>query len=560
MHYCRKSTACFVSSSFKLFTLCLLTTYFVYIEIRARITDNWDSTRKIGFSQTGVCSSNGGIFGSIKYGVSLYSISFYESNGVVPICEKMVDKISGNSICFNNLVYLQCQSSLLSLSSDQSIESLTNKFSGSSRSYFPNSLFITIAGFLCIALTYLFEDNGRDFVLDNEGRFSSRVDKLIMVKVNAILTIGIVIVLFVSASTFILIHPENCSLSFHSNVPGDSNFCATLNSCGVGVEISSVISPDDFLVQNYKSFTSFFGIMLSISVMLMCNKDYQRDREHGRIIPGAEDFQRDLYPNIVANNVRLNIWRRDSSASENYYRNRQNELVREISTRQLLRSAMENMPSEWKIVTMTELQSITERVDCSICLGSLSPTIAISRPQFLGSRSSSYHCNSQTHLNLSGNRNGRSMEPEQSITIVDYNSDGDIQMGEVANRSGGADIEAAVTSVVDNSPINNNRPSLSSCSSFNSILNATTAIGAVHPLGSLSDDNDLLSYPRGTSTAVATSSDVVKLPCKHMFHISCMLEWYAAQPNRATCPMCRQNVLLNNDQNVSDNNSNNSTN
>ena len=37
------------------------------------------------------------------------------------------------------------------------------------------------------------------------------------------------------------------------------------------------------------------------------------------------------------------------------------------------------------------------------------------------------------------------------------------------------------------------------------------------------------------------SSDVRKLPCKHLFHAKCIDEWLGAQGSQPNCPLCKQN-------------------
>ena len=38
-----------------------------------------------------------------------------------------------------------------------------------------------------------------------------------------------------------------------------------------------------------------------------------------------------------------------------------------------------------------------------------------------------------------------------------------------------------------------------------------------------------------------TNENVVNLPCNHIFHVSCIKDWFA---EHTTCPVCRDNLML----------------
>lgn len=262
-------------------------------------------------------------------------------------------------------------------------------------------------------------------------------------------------------------------------------FCEYLLECGSTV--SSVITPTEQGIRNYRNISSTLNLLLVFSSILRLTVKesdiYNARRHRGQVLPTTpiENFLIALNIEIDNNritNIQQPVFRRihDMLWLRRMTSNDTTSYERFLNQMDAINFRM-NMIQQWKIKTIEE-DELDPQSECPICLCDL--------------------FNYEVKNNNSNNKDNDDNNINKKNTnhkILDW-SDPDI-LNNIGNNG--------ITDINDFDNSKNNK-------SNNSVDNNKP------------NDNTI----------------VIELPCKHCYHRSCLLEWTSS--GKTTCPICRANL------------------
>lgn len=263
----------FIRTRIKAATLLSIIFYFVYLENRASHTNNWESTRLIGYAAMGSCTKAG----MMDYGVA--SFPAITVSGIV-YAESFAYETSSThnqpNICFSSNQLEACAPILTLPQYNLDPNELTSLFMRQPRSYFPLSYWILMFSLVASLITILYDKT--HFVPDEQGSFVLRSEHALSYRVNILLCVCLCAFLIASSQSFVLMFQESCENLYvgagtgtgtdtSTNI-GDStpSFCAVLHSCQA--TINSVISPEDVSITLFPEISSVMAAVLAISLFL----------------------------------------------------------------------------------------------------------------------------------------------------------------------------------------------------------------------------------------------------------------------------------------------------
>ncbi len=93
-----------VANGLKVFVVVTMTIFFIYLQTKSNTTGNWESTRRVGFSQPGFCDHP-----KYSYGVEQFSVVYNNSIILSPLCYKTDYTVnSDKDPCITEIDLLNC--------------------------------------------------------------------------------------------------------------------------------------------------------------------------------------------------------------------------------------------------------------------------------------------------------------------------------------------------------------------------------------------------------------------------------------------------------------------
>ena len=469
----------------------LVLAYISSIRLIAKDTNNWADSRVLGYSQSELCWSM-----NHEYLVM--------SNITVVAEDKLIDvdinsifmDVEGEKyICFKDLAILRT----LVNDSLVSTTNLDERFLHSEdRYYFPfDEWIITLACigiFLCILCD---ESRIRG---DGRTRYQVMQDKLAIKRTNFFIGLAVGIGLLFSVQGFRAMHVEVCnnnSGSEYDEFQYDP-YCDRLSL--YGVEVRSIIYPSEFLARHYAAFIMILSLLvLSVSTI--------------RNVMPTDDNSNAVHDEHSATMRRIRSRNRLGSTDVDHIEGLISFLYsRNGGRNQHERGASEQVEPEIALPSLEKWKFFKESPDrdkqeCPICLGdfAMPPT---PRPSVKAS----------THDEVNDGDFGNYVESDPPHDIE--SSFSDIPSG---GRSSGDDL---------NAPIGEG--------------GGVGGTVRIKPEAVTLWDTGNKSGQGGTNNAM----DIAQLPCGHLFHRICILNWSIETGSRtnanrrgASCPVCRVDLM-----------------
>ena len=573
----------------KLFNLIAVAVFYVYLGIRSIASSNWDKSRAVGFSQKGRCDLPGS-----RYFISDSIMTYYNATlGItVPLKIPFVFQVpltSPNSgdLCFTIKGFDNCVESVFSgypftsLNLDKTTALFDSK---TNSSYFPYSSWIV----LCTILSILFSQSFQTsigiwiFACVRRTNISNHwVLKMLYSKFSDMLAIVVVGLLWYSSASFITVNQLNCELTFNSYAYLTLNtdakkFCSRISSCDAVV--MSDINTTEFVIRDYGALSVVFGFGVLVSTMMhvfssQLQENYLPENSY-EIPPGYHSYEEYLNSADFERSV-VEQWRRNQAA--------QNQ---PLITPAAIAVKQRQLSRHWKDVTRSFLADINCRdAICPICItpydtskisdnnitnervnlnneGVSNDVLTnnetvnnVTEPSILSmpaadSVSINLENNPQISinqrpatisrlvnnidpriLNLRANGILRRLRPWYQVSTEDVNNV-DVNRNNL-NNSNNININHlnAGNETVDVIDVRNRRTDLT-INSNNLIRQNNNENG-----GTTTTDNPAAVNTRTITTHQNISeSIIVEVPCHHIFHKSCLLEWIKTN---SSCPICR---------------------
>ncbi len=469
------------------FVVVIISLYTLYVQIAATSTKNWDSTRQMGFAQPNYCNSI-----TESYNVGEYNVN--TSNNDTPNIKPLFYHSSNvYAICFSKQVFQSCLTTLQEIDTGNSIEDFTSLFDRPNHNYFPVATFTNALGFIILLLTILYETKEDNFV--NEGAFFNNnnngfIDRRMIIRLNHLLCVFLVVLLILSASYTFYLNDENCN-NLYKNQASNSNYCNPINACGMTV--TSIITPTDFIANNFRSINITFAVILTLTILLRC-MTYETPPGLQQVLPthllrevGDEIMNRRIGDNNNDNNTN------NSNNPNNNYRLR---LELELALTQgmlgsrgvVVRSIQPVRVPNWKEYTPEEHHQSGDcgnGLECPICLSAIT---------FLGNRRYTASFSNNNNNRMNRNRSGFSLlaqSLEDATVVSDVTGLGSPSRSEVRENQ-------------------------------------------LNP-----DAVEEFTPPPSAASSTHRLKKIVKAQCRHIFHEYCIQEWFR---NHDTCPVCRTSL------------------
>lgn len=252
-----------LSKELRTFVIIAIIAYTLFIQITAGRSNNWETSRLVGFVQPGVC-----VDAANRYGIRDYDIVFTPPGQDPEIYKPLGYKDgSPDTLCFDANTLAKCSPILQTIDTGESIYEFKSYFHRDKRNYFPYSTFIDILGFICLLLTVLYEgpDEGAYFI--NSGEMSTPVDRTVVKRANHVITVILIIIIFVAASKQHFFYEENCK-DIYKDSSTKNEYCKYITSCGM--ILASSIRPEDFSIRGYKATMITLGTFLILGAVSRC--------------------------------------------------------------------------------------------------------------------------------------------------------------------------------------------------------------------------------------------------------------------------------------------------
>ncbi len=253
--------------------------YIIYLQISSHVTNNWEKSRLNGFSESGVCISPSAAYDIVQFNTFSWEdgridIDDFISTVYKPVAYRTDDDntntkylLDKDSLCITAARIEKCSSVLESVQVGENLlefKSLFNSYG--KRSYFP---FVTVLNVLCVialAITILFEADEKcvNFLTSSTWQCSQHINRRTFECVNVMIVLTIGVLCIVGSFSYRKIYDEDCREVYRDISTRDS-FCDVIESCGLG--LSSIIEPDDKLVQNYFFISMVLGILIIFCVV-----------------------------------------------------------------------------------------------------------------------------------------------------------------------------------------------------------------------------------------------------------------------------------------------------
>ena len=533
MDICKK-----VQANIKIFSLCLVLVFFVYLRCSSYATNNWNQFRKLGYSEISMCKDPGAIYSISSKPPSDDSFAHVDLN--IPICfmqtQEVVDQFNFRQATLSKMI--PCISENGPFADLRSFEfvDLDQQYPIVFHNYFPSDGWIIGFSVVCIILSAIY-DNNKYCCFSFLNRLSIH-DIVSIQRLNFILGMSIFIFMVASANSSTLLFHEDCL-----EQPGVKFDCSYLDS--LGIEVKSLVQTESYFVQEYKSCVLFLAIVLLSSIFI--NVKYHNDEHHqaqqisifrdnrrrfqmvvggrGHRVGPVLTASRQSFPFSLIRSF-LNRNNRDhgdlvSDSSNEMVNHTQVASVEELFIVQQLAL----LTSQWILVRACDQNS----AECSICL---SPLLV---PKFKGAENS-IDCTDVASDTICGPR-GDDDELDQTAD-VDSGSDEDLE--QVAQNR-----DRTCRNFADFSILRSRRGG-----EGDSELNDSVSQDEV-----VSGQRDFITVERRPhSRANACTGEVVKVPCGHLFHKKCVTQWtlsivsnwnprnFYRGHHTASCPVCRADL------------------
>lgn len=260
----------------KVIVLVLTFAFLLSLKSKGKESNNWDLTRRNAYADMSICDR----ILSDHYVDSIPVLSFTTDLTDSHYYSILFENENGNKArkCIYDANY--DSSNTLMDEYDYDVDKLTSRFTRDvARVYFPYLTVIIILSIASFVLTVLFENTNTNAltVSYEQGRFLSSKQNLIATRLNGCLIFCIIGFLFVSSNSFTFTWIEDCYQRYTYTDVND--FCSAVDK--YGLDIVSVISPDDYLVNAYRSISLSLSVLLIIACAIS-NNNSQSNRTVSR--------------------------------------------------------------------------------------------------------------------------------------------------------------------------------------------------------------------------------------------------------------------------------------
>lgn len=254
----------------RLLVFTIISVFFIYLINESYVTNNWSSTRRMGFAEAKYCSTP-------VY--SMNRIVVQEFNSSLPFCYRTEG--SHYFMCMSDDVLRGCEPVLRHVTVGSSVEEFNDKFNSAERNYFPNCAFILLCSIMSMGLSCMYE--AKEVTEENPN--NPAVDSMFMIRFNVCLSLAVILSLLITSAQFILIYTEDCTALYKD--ANDSKFCTNMASCHA--VINSVIDPPNWFVNWYRWICLVFVGMIVTTLGLMCSVKYSISANMHQVHPGTDD-------------------------------------------------------------------------------------------------------------------------------------------------------------------------------------------------------------------------------------------------------------------------------
>ena len=462
---------------------------FIYsIRMIAKDTKNWENSRVLGYSQSDLCLNS-----NYRYLVmSNFTVITEDESIDVGIDSVFMDFEGDKYVCFVGPDKLRKILNDTLITSANLYERFPNN---EERAYFPyEDMIVTLC---CIGIVFcVVFDESR---IRGNGRNRHQVieNKLVVKRINFAIGVVVFIVLLFSMQGFVTMKSEACFWDTETDHDGSldyDHYCDNL--IRYGIEVRSIINPTEFIIRLYR------GLNFTLSILLLCACIYRSNAPSGENVNAVHD------ENTILSRIRDR--NRHNATDVNHieglisflYRNGQNQ---EEGRRASATEPEIALPSleKWKF---SQVSPDKGQQECPICLGdfAMPPT---PRPSVGAS----------THEEVHDGDFGNYIEPDPFNTI-----EGD-------NRTqGGGGIDG----------------------DLDARIGEGDGVGGAVFVKPTEKGQDRKKKSRDDNGADDTSNSIAQLPCGHVFHRICILNWTIETGTRsnvnqrgASCPVCRVDLM-----------------
>lgn len=174
------SSRCFIlyalhaAYNMRSFIIFFILLYASYLQSRVSVTNNWSSTRLMGFGENNYCLSPNTDYDVFEYAIpvivptnSYLLVIGTHDHDLEPLSTTVNKPISyvksTSSLCVSSSTLAKCTSLLDNLYTGDTLQEFNNMFDIQSRSYFPNLIYIIVSSSIILFLTVIFESNANSF-------------------------------------------------------------------------------------------------------------------------------------------------------------------------------------------------------------------------------------------------------------------------------------------------------------------------------------------------------------------------------------------------------------